>query len=86
MLTIWLLVAALGVVAIVWGAETFAQHLAVASTRLGVSMFVLAALLASAESEELATAVAASLRHAKRPAGNPPIAGTNHLPASPFVT
>jgi cation:H+ antiporter len=60
----WLVVAAVGIVAIVWGAETFAEHLAVASTRLGVSMFALAILLAGAEPEELATAVTASLRGA----------------------
>ena len=60
----WLLVAGFGVALIVWGAETFAQHLAVASTRLGVSAFALAVLLAGAEPEELATAVTASLRDA----------------------
>jgi len=60
----WLLVAGLGVALIVWGAEAFAEHLAVASTRLGVSAFALAILLAGAEPEELATAVTASLRDA----------------------
>jgi cation:H+ antiporter len=60
----WLVLAALGVAAIVWGAETFAEHLATASTRLGVSAFALAVLLAGAEPEELATAVTASLRGA----------------------
>jgi cation:H+ antiporter len=60
----WVIVAGLGVAAIVWGAETFAEHLAVASTRLGVSAFALALLLAGAEPEELATAVTASLRGA----------------------
>ena len=34
--------------AIVWGAELFAEHLAAASSRLGVSPFSLALLLASA--------------------------------------
>jgi cation:H+ antiporter len=63
-LVAWLLVALLGVVAIVWGAEAFAEHLATASARLGVSVFALAILLAGAEPEELATAVTASLRHA----------------------
>lgn len=58
------MVALAGVAAIVWGAETFAEHLAVASTRLGVSAFALALLLAGAEPEELATAVTASLRDA----------------------
>jgi cation:H+ antiporter len=58
----WLLVAFAGVGAIVWGAETFAEHLAAASRRLGVSVFALAVLLAGAEPEELATAVTASLR------------------------
>ena len=60
----WLVIALLGVAAIVWGAETFAEHLAAASTRLGVSAFALALLLAGAEPEELATSVTASLRHA----------------------
>ena len=60
----WLLIAGLGVALIVWGAETFAEHLAVASARLGVSAFALAILLAGAEPEELATAVTASLRDA----------------------
>jgi cation:H+ antiporter len=62
-LIVWLLVAAAGVGAIVWGAETFAAHLAVAATELRVSAFALAILLAGAEPEELATAVTASLRH-----------------------
>lgn len=53
-----------GVAAIVWGAEAFAEHLAGAATRLNVSAFALALLLAGAEPEELATSVAASLRHA----------------------
>ncbi len=57
-------VVVVGVGLIVWGAETFAEHLAVASTRLGVSTFALAILLAGAEPEELATAVTASLRGA----------------------
>src|SRR5438477_8128832 len=52
-----------GVAAIVWGAEAFAEHLSVASVRLGVSAFALALLLAGAEPEELATTVTASLRH-----------------------
>lgn len=60
----WLLLALAGVGAIVWGAEAFAEHLAAASTRLGVSAFALAILLAGAEPEELATSVTASLRHA----------------------
>jgi cation:H+ antiporter len=60
----WLALALVGVAAIVWGAETFAEHLAAASTGLGVSAFGLAVLLAGAEPEELATAVAASVRGA----------------------
>lgn len=60
----WLVVALAGVACIVWGAETFAEHLSVASVRLGVSSFALALLLAGAEPEELATAVTASLRDA----------------------
>jgi cation:H+ antiporter len=50
------------VAAIVWGAETFAEHLTDASTRLRVSAFALALLLAGAEPEELATSVTAALR------------------------
>jgi len=53
-----------GVALIVWGAETFAEHLGSASVRLGVSTFALALLLAGAEPEELATTVTASLRGA----------------------
>ena len=49
---------------IVWGAETFAEHLAAAALRLRMSAFALAILLAGAEPEELATAVTASLRGA----------------------
>src|SRR5438876_11745694 len=48
---------------IVFGAETFAEHLSAASARLGVTVFALAILLAGAEPEELATTVTASLRH-----------------------
>ncbi|HEX4868167.1 MAG TPA: hypothetical protein VFV32_11130 [Acidimicrobiales bacterium] len=59
-----LLLALAGIGAIVWGAETFAEHLARAATGLGVSTFALALLLAGAEPEELATAVAATLRGA----------------------
>jgi cation:H+ antiporter len=51
-----------GVVLIVWGAERFAEHLVAASSRLGVTTFALAVLLAGAEPEELATAVAAGAR------------------------
>jgi cation:H+ antiporter len=61
--TVFALLALLaGVAAIVWGAETFAEHLADASVRLGVSTFALALLLAGAEPEELATSVTAALR------------------------
>ncbi len=56
------LVVAVG--AIVWGAESFAEHLSAASVRLGVSAFALALLLAGAEPEELATAVVAAVRKA----------------------
>jgi cation:H+ antiporter len=52
------------VAAIVWGAETFAEHLTDASARLGVTTFALALLLAGAEPEELATSVTAALRGA----------------------
>ncbi len=58
----WLAVMVVGMGAIVWGAETFAEHLAAASTRLGVSAFALALLLAGAEPEELVTVATASAR------------------------
>lgn len=60
MFEVLLLLAGVGL--IVWGAEQFAEHLAAASARLGVTTFALAVLLAGAEPEELATAVAAGLR------------------------
>jgi cation:H+ antiporter len=59
---LWLLTMAGGAAAIVWGAERFAEHLADASKRLGVTAFALAVLLAGAEPEELATVVTASAR------------------------
>jgi cation:H+ antiporter len=59
----WGLALVAGVGAIVWGAESFAEHLSAASVRLGVSAFALALLLAGAEPEELATAIVASARH-----------------------
>src|SRR4051794_37787053 len=60
----WLVLSGAGVAAIVCGAEVFAEHLAAASVRLGVSAFGLAVLLAGAEPEELTTAVVASVRGA----------------------
>ncbi len=56
-----LLLASIG--AIVWGAETFAEHLGPVARYLGTSTVALAILLAGAEPEELATAVTASVRH-----------------------
>jgi cation:H+ antiporter len=65
-----------GVALIVWGAETFAKHLSVASARLGVTVFALGILLAGAEPEELVTSVTAALRHSPAIAlGN--VVGTN---------
>ncbi len=61
---VWGLLILVGVVFIVWGAETFAEHLGAAAVRLQISSFALALLLAGAEPEELATAVAASLKDA----------------------
>src|SRR5215468_5577758 len=61
MTIIWIGVFVAGVAIIVWGAETFAEHLGTASVRLGVSSFALALLLAGAEPEELATVIAAAL-------------------------
>jgi len=60
----WVVLLIVGITGIVWGAEAFAEHLGGASVALGVSSFALALLLAGAEPEELATGVAASLRHA----------------------
>jgi cation:H+ antiporter len=60
----WVVATVVGVGGIVWGAEAFARHLAPAAVALRVSTFALALLLAGAEPEELATGVAASLRHA----------------------
>lgn len=62
MIVLWILVILASVAAIVWGAETFAEHLGMAAVRLRVSMFALSLLLAGAEPEELATAVAAALK------------------------
>lgn len=52
-----------GVALVVAGAELFAEHLEVASHRLGVSAFALALLLAGAEPEELATTITAAVRN-----------------------
>ncbi len=60
----WVVLIIVGVAGIVWGAEVFAAHLADAAATLRVSTFALALLLAGAEPEELATGIAASLRHA----------------------
>jgi cation:H+ antiporter len=62
MIFLWIKAFLAGVALIVWGAETFAEHLGAASVRLGVSAFALALLLAGAEPEELATVVVAALR------------------------
>src|SRR5579863_7873105 len=64
MIVLWIGLFLAGVGLIVWGAETFAEHLGVASVRLGVSAFALALLLAGAEPEELATVIAATLKGA----------------------
>ncbi|HVC89199.1 MAG TPA: hypothetical protein VND66_01135 [Acidobacteriaceae bacterium] len=61
-LFLWLILLVAGVGAIVWGAETFAEHLGKAAVVLGVSSFALALLLAEAEPEKPATAAVASLR------------------------
>lgn len=59
---VWILIILASVAAIVWGAETFAEHLGAAAVRLRVSVFALSLLLAGAEPEELVTAVAAALK------------------------
>jgi cation:H+ antiporter len=63
MMVLWGLLILVGVALIVWGSELFAEHLAAAAVRLGISSFALALLLAGAEPEELATAVTASVRN-----------------------
>lgn len=63
-IVLWVLVILVSVAAIVWGAQTFAENLGVAAVRLRVSMFALSLLLAGAEPEELATALAASVQDA----------------------
>lgn len=60
MVALWILVILAGTAVIVWGAELFAEHLGAAAVRLRVSVFALSLLLAGAEPEELATAVAAA--------------------------
>ncbi|WP_017302377.1 sodium:calcium antiporter [Nodosilinea nodulosa] len=62
MTILWGLLIVAGIALIIWGAETFAEHLGAAAVRLRVSAFALALLLAGAEPEELATGVTASLR------------------------
>ncbi len=62
MIILWLSAILASVAAIVWGAEIFAEHLGTAAVRLRISKFALSLLLPGAEPEELATAVAASLR------------------------
>jgi cation:H+ antiporter len=64
MTAIWVLVILGCVGVIVWGAETFAEHLGVIAVRWRISVFALSLLLAGAEPEELATAVAATLKGA----------------------
>ncbi|MDQ2728995.1 MAG: sodium:calcium antiporter [Actinomycetota bacterium] len=59
----WVVAAFVGLGAIVWGAEAFAEHLGKAAVALSVSSFALALLLAGAEPEELATGIIASARH-----------------------
>jgi cation:H+ antiporter len=61
MTILWIGLFVVGVALIVWGAESFAEHLGTAAVRLGVSSFALALLLAGAEPEELATVIAAGL-------------------------
>ena len=62
MIALWIIVILMSAAAIVWGAETFAEHLGAAAVQLRVSVFALSLLLAGAEPEELATAVAAAWR------------------------
>jgi cation:H+ antiporter len=62
-MVLWGLLILVGVALIVWGSELFAEHLAAAAVRLGISSFALALLLAGAEPEELATAITASVRN-----------------------
>jgi cation:H+ antiporter len=60
----WICLFAASVAVICLGAEAFAEHLGVASVRLGVSAFAMAPLVAGAEPEELATVIAAAVKGA----------------------
>jgi len=61
---LWILALLAGAAVITWGADEFSEHLGSAATRLGVSTFALALLLAGAEPEELVTTVIAAIRGA----------------------
>lgn len=61
---LWIVVLVSSVVAIMWGADLFAEHVAGAAAHLGVSKFALVVLLAGAEPEELATAISSAIRNA----------------------
>src|SRR5215213_9318634 len=63
MVILWGVLILVGVALVVWGSELFAEHLAAAAVRLGISSFALALLLAGAEPEELATAITASVQN-----------------------
>ena len=62
MTVLWIIVLFGGAAVITWGADEFTEHLGPAATRIGVSTFALALLLAGAEPEELVTAIIAAVR------------------------
>lgn len=61
MVALWVLVILISIGVIIWGSETFVEHLGTAAAQLNVSVFALGVLLAGAEPEELVTAIAAAV-------------------------
>ena len=62
MVALWIFALLSGAAVITWGADKFTEYLGPAASRLGVSSFALALLLAGAEPEELVTAIIAAVR------------------------
>lgn len=62
MVALWIFALLSGAAVITWGADKFTEYLGPAASRLGVSSFALALLLAGAEPEELVTATTAAIR------------------------
>lgn len=70
----------LGGVLLLWGADTFMDHVADLARHLGLPVVAMGLLLAGAEPEEMATAVTASLQ------GHPVLAATDALGANVTMT